>query len=180
MLQPWKKPRKIKVSDVLYSQTLFEGLLDNSNIKPMSHGNGIDIWSDMLILFKTLYQDTGFLSFDAILIWLSSQTASDWSNVTLFAESQKRDCKCLKEIATKNVHDWMSIKLLLYGLDSEYWSFRMMLNNNCKAELIKKILTETRSDFILEQILNLDTQRKISVARSIKISSKLKNEKKDL
>ncbi len=56
----------------------------------------------------------------------------------------------------------------------------MMLNNNCKAELIKKILTETRSDFILEQILNLDTQRKISAARSIKSSSKLKNKKKDL
>ncbi len=56
----------------------------------------------------------------------------------------------------------------------------MMLNNSWKADQAKGLKTEPEFDFILEQILNLDSQRKISEARSMKISSKSKDKKKDL
>ncbi len=68
---------------------------------------------------------------------------------------------------------------LLHGLDSEYDSFRMMLNNSRKAKQARGVKTEPEFDFILEQILNLDTQRKTSEARFMKSSSKPKDKKKD-
>lgn len=46
---------------------------------------------------------------------------------------------------------------LLYGLDSEYDSFRMMLNNSRKAKQAKGTKSNPKFDVILEQILNLDT-----------------------
>ncbi len=94
---------------------------------------------------------------DAIFIRLSSRTALDFNNITQFADSLKSNCTRLKEIATKDVPDWMLTKLLLHGLDSEYDSFCMMPNNSCKAEQAKKVKSEPGFDFILEQILNLGT-----------------------
>lgn len=69
---------------------------------------------------------------------------------------------------------------LLHGLDSEYDSFRMMLTNNRKATQAKGNKTELEFDLILEQILNLDTQKKTSESRSMKISSKPRDSKKIL
>lgn len=55
-----------------------------------------------------------------------------------------------------------------------------MLNNSRTAEQAKGVKIEPGFDFILKQILNLDTQRKSLEARSMKSSSKPKNKKKDL
>ncbi len=62
------------------------------NVEPMSHVSCMDLCSDMWTKFETLYRDTGFMERDAIFIRLSSQTASDFSNVAQFADSLKRDC----------------------------------------------------------------------------------------
>ncbi len=56
----------------------------------------------------------------------------------------------------------------------------MMLNNSYKADQAKELKTKLEFDFILKLILNLDCQRKTSEAKSMKISSKPKNKKKDL
>lgn len=120
------------------------------NIEPMSHVSGMDLCSDMWSRFETLYRDTGFVERDAIFIRLSSQTASDFSTVAQFADSLKRDCTRLKEIGTKDVPDWMFTTWLLHGLDSEYNSFRMMLNSSRKADQARGIKTEPGFDFILE------------------------------
>lgn len=124
------------------------------NAEPMSHVGGMDLCSDMWAKFETLYRDTEFMERDAILIRLSSRTASDFSNVAEFADSLKRDCTRLKEIGTKDVPDWMFTTWLLHGLDSEYDSFRMMLNNSRKADQAKGVKFEPGFDFILEQIPN--------------------------
>ncbi len=55
----------------------------------------------------------------------------------------------------------------------------MMLNNSRKAEQAKGVKSEPGFDFILEQILNLDTQRQSSEARSMKSLSRPKDRKKD-
>ena len=55
-----------------------------------------------------------------------------------------------------------------------------MLNNSHKAEQAKGVKTDPGFDFILEQILSLDTQRKRSEDRSIKSSFKPKDKKKNL
>ena len=68
---------------------------------------------------------------------------------------------------------------LLHGFDSEYYSFRMMLNNSRKAKQAKGVKFEPGFDFILEQTLNLDTQRKSSEARFMKNSSPPMDRKKD-
>ena len=44
----------------------------------------------------------------------------------------------------------------------------MMLNNSHKGKQAKRIKFKSEFDFILEQILNLDTQRKNLKTRSIK------------
>lgn len=148
-------------------------------IEPMSHVSGMALCSDMWAKFESLYRDTGFIERDAIFIRLSSQTASDFNNVAQFASSLKRDCTRLKEIGTNDVPDWMFTTWLLHGLDSEYDSFRMMLNNSRKAEEAKGTKSEPGFDFVLELILNLDTQRNSTEARSMKNHSKPKHKKKD-
>lgn len=81
---------------------------------------------------------------------------------------------------TNDVPDWMFTTWLQDGFDSENDFFRMMLINSRKAEEVKGVKTEHGFGFILEQILNLDTQRKCSEARSMKISSKPKDKKRGL
>lgn len=56
----------------------------------------------------------------------------------------------------------------------------MMLNNSYKADQAKRLKTELGFDFILEQIFNLHSQCKISDTKSMKISFKLKDKKKNL
>lgn len=145
----------------------------------MSHVSGMALCSDIWAKFESLYRDTGFMERDAIFIRLSSQTASDFHNVAQFASSLKRECTRLKEIGTKDIPNWIFTTWLLHGPDSEYDSLRMMLNNSQKAEQVKSTKSDPGFDFILEQILNLDTQRKSTEARSIKSYSKPKNRKKD-
>ena len=127
------------------------------NVEPMSHVSGMDLCSEMWTKFEALYWDTGFMERDAIFIQLSTQIVSDFGNISQFADSLKRDCTRLKEIGTKDVPDWQFTTWLLHGLDSEYDSFRMMLNNSRKADQAKGLKTKTGFDFILEQILNLDS-----------------------
>ena len=71
----------------------------------MSHVSGIDLYFNMWAKFETLYQDTGFMECNAILIQLSSQTVSNFNNVAQFTDSLKRDYTRLKEIGTKDVPD---------------------------------------------------------------------------
>ncbi len=54
----------------------------------------------------------------------------------------------------------------------------MMLNNSRKVGQARQIKTEPGFDFILEQILNLESQRKCPEARSMKSPSKPKDKKK--
>ena len=68
---------------------------------------------------------------------------------------------------------------ILHDLDSEYGSFCIMLNNSRKADQAKGLKTEPGFDFILEQILNLDSQCKTLEARSMKSLSRPKDKKKD-
>ena len=56
----------------------------------------------------------------------------------------------------------------LHSLSSEYDSFRMMLTNNRKADQAKVAQTEPEFDSILEQVLSLDTKKKVSKPRSMK------------
>lgn len=81
---------------------------------------------------------------------------------------------------TNDLPDWMFSTWLQHGFDSENDFFRMMLINSRKAEEAKGVKTEHGFGFILEQIPNLDTQRKCSEARSMKISSKPKDKKRGL
>ena len=104
------------------------------NVEPMSHVSGMNLCSDMWTKFEALYWDTGFMERNAIFIQLSTQTASDFSNIAQFANSLKRDCTRLKEIGTKDIPDWQFTTWLLHGLDSKYDSFCMMLNNSRKAD----------------------------------------------
>ncbi len=76
------------------------------NVEPMSYMSSMDLCSDMWTKFEALYRDTGFMEHNAIFIQLSTQTASDFSNVAQFADSLKCDCTRLKEIGTKDVPDW--------------------------------------------------------------------------
>ena len=128
--------------------------------------------------FESLYRDTGFIERDSIFIRLSTQTLSDFADVAEFADNIKRNSIRLKEIGTTDVPNWMYTTWLLNGLDSDYDSFRMMLTNNRKAEQAKGIKTEPDFDTILEQILNLDTQKKVSKSRSMKSASKAAESKK--
>lgn len=163
--------------------TLTEFLRDvirsSCDIEPMSYISGMALCSDMWAKFESLYRDTGFVERDEIFIRLSSQTASDFHDVAQFANSLKRDSARLKEIGTKDVPDWMFTTWLLHGLDSEYDSFRMMLNTSRMAEQAIGTMCEPGFDFILEQILALDAQRKSREARSMKNYSKPKGNKKD-
>ncbi len=95
-----------------------------------------------------------------------------------FAGSLKRNLTQLKKIGTKDVSDWMFTTWLLQGLTSEYDSFCIMPNNKRKAKRIKEKKTESDFDSILEQILNLDTQKKTSKAQSMKSASKPEEKKK--
>lgn len=130
----------------------------------MSYVSGIDLCSDIWPKFEALYWDIGFIERNTIFIQLSTQTASNFSNVAQFADNLKCNCTCLNEIGTKDVPDWQFTTWLLYGLDSEYDSFRIMLNNSRKADQAKRLKTKPDFDFILEQILNLDSQHKTSDA----------------
>ena len=148
-------------------------------LDPMSHVNNLDLCSDMWAKFELLYRDTGFIERDAILIRLSSKTSSNFDDVAQFVDSLKRNSTRLKEIGTTDVPSWMFTTWLLHGLSSKYDSFRMMLNNNRKAsEQSQKTKVEPDFDSILEQILNLDTQKKTSEARSMKSALKPKEKKK--
>ena len=146
----------------------------------MSQVSGIDLCSNMLTKFGALYWDTGFMERKAIFIQLSIQTASNFSNIAQFADKLKRNCIRLKEIGTTDVPDWQFTTWLLHGLDSKYDFFCMMLNNSRTVNQAKRLKTKPRFDFILEQILNLYNQRKTSEARSMKISSKPKDKRKNL
>ncbi len=148
--------------------------------KPMSHINDMDLCSNIWTKFETLYWDTEFIERDTILIRLSPWTFSDFSNVAQFAESLKCHCKCSKRTGTKDVLDWIFTIWVLHGLDSEYDFFRIMLNNSRKAEQANRVKSEPGFDFILRQILNLDTQRKSLVARPMKSSLQPKNRKKNI
>lgn len=144
--------------------TLTDSLRDvirsTCNIEPLSHVSGMALCSDMWAKFESLYRDTGLDERDAIFIRLSTLTASDFANVAQFAGSLKRDHTRLKEIGTKDVPDWMFTTWLLHGLGSEYDCFRMMLNNSRLVEQARGTnMTEPGFDFILEQILNLDTEK---------------------
>lgn len=148
-------------------------------IDPMSHVGDMELPSDMWKKFESLYRDTGFIERDSIFIRLSTQTLSDFADVAEFADNIKRNSTRLKEIGTTDVPNWMYTTWLLNGLDSDYDSFRMMLTNNRKADQAKGIKTEPDFDSILEQILNLDTQKKkVSESRSMKSASKATETKK--
>lgn len=67
---------------------------------------------------------------------------------------------------------------LFHNLTLEYNSFQMMLNNNQKAQQAKKQKTKPDFDFILEQILNLNIQKKTSEVQSMKLASKPRKKKK--
>ena len=132
---------------------------------PMSHVGDMELASDMWKKFESLYRDTGFIERDSIFIRLSTQTLSDFSDVAEFADNIKRNSTRLKEIGTTDVPNWMYTTWLLNGLDSGYDSFRMMLSNNRKADQARGSKSELDFDSILEQILNLDTQKKVSEKR---------------
>ena len=99
----------------------------------MSHVSGIDLCSDMWTKFEMFYWDTGFMEHNAIFIYLSSQTALNFSNVAQFADSLKCNYIHLKKIGVKDLSDWVFTILLFHNLDSKYDSFCMILNNSCKA-----------------------------------------------
>lgn len=83
--------------------------------------------------------------------------ASNFYNVTQFANSQKRNCIPLNKIGTKDVPKWILTTWLLHDFDYKYDSFHTMLNNSQKAKQVKRIKNEPRYNFLLERILNLDT-----------------------
>lgn len=120
------------------------------------------------------------MEWDTIFIQLSTQMTSDFSNLAQFVDSLKHNYIRFKEIGIKDVPDWQFTIWPLHGLDLEYNSFYIILNNSRKADQTEELKTEPKFDFILEQILNLDSQRKISKARFMKISSKFKDKKKNL
>ncbi len=147
-------------------------------IDPMSHVGDMGLASEMWKRFESLYRDTRFIKCDSIFIRLSTQTLSDFDDVAHFADNIKRNSIWLKEIGTKDVLDWMYTTWFLHGLSSEYDSFRMMLTNNRKANQVKGAKTEPEFDSILEQVLSLDTQKKVSESRSMKNAFKATEAKK--
>ena len=144
----------------------------------MSHVGDMELASDMWKKFESFYRDTGFIKRDSIFIRLSTQTLSDFAYVAEFADNIKRNSTRLKEIGTTDVPNWMYTTWLLNALDSNYDSFQIMLTNNRKADQARGTKTELSFDSILEQILNLDTQKKVSKSRSMKSASKAIETKK--
>ena len=133
-----------------------------------------DIWKK----FQSFYLDTRFIEPDCIFICLSTQTLSDFINVTEFADNIKRNSIWLKKISTKDVPNWRYTTWLLNGLDSDHNCLRMMLTKNRKTDQAKGIKIELDFDSILEKILNLDTQKKVREFKSIKSESKVTETKK--
>ncbi len=144
----------------------------------MSHVGDIGLASEMWKRFESLYRDTIFIERDSIFIRFSTQTLSDFDNVAQFVDNIKRSYIRLKEIGTKNVPDRMYTTWFLHSLNSEYDSFRMMLTNNRKADKAKGAKTELEFDSILEQVLSLDIQKKVSESQSVKSASKVTEAKK--
>ncbi len=144
----------------------------------MSHVSDMGLASEMWKRFESLYRDTGFIERNSIFTRFSIQTLLDFDDVAQFADNIKRNSIRLKEIGTKDVPDWMYTTWFLHGLSSEYDSFCMMLTNNRKEDQAKGAKTEPEFDSILEQVLSLDTQKKISKSRSMKSESKAKEAKK--
>lgn len=85
----------------------------------------------------------------------------------------------LKEIGSKDIPDFILITWHLQSLDSEYDSFHMMLNKSYMAKQAKEIKPEPEFDFILKQILNLDTQCKSSETRFMNSCLQPKDRNKD-
>lgn len=144
----------------------------------MSYVNNLDLCSDMWSKFKHLYWDTNFMEWDTIFFWLSNKIAADFEDVAHFVNSLKCDSIQWKEIGTKDVPDWMFITWLFHSLILEYNSFSIMLNNNRKAKQAKKQKTEPDFGSILEQILNLNTQKKTNKAQLMKSASKPRKKQK--
>lgn len=61
--------------------------------------------SDMWKKFKTFYRDTRFIKRNVIFIYLSTETLSDFVNVTEFADNIKRNSTQIKKIGIKDVLD---------------------------------------------------------------------------
>lgn len=96
-----------------------------------------------------------------------------------FVDSLKCDSIRLKKIGNKDILDRMFTSWLLNSHCLEYDSFWMMFINNEKAtNQAKKKKTKVEFDFILEQILNLDTKNKASKLWSIKSIFKPRKRKK--
>ncbi len=144
----------------------------------MSHVDDMGLASEMWKRFESLYRDTGFIKRDSIFIRLFTQTLSDFDDVAQFTDNIKRNSIWLKEIGTNDVPDLMYTTWFLHVLSSEYDSSRMMLTNNIKTDLAKGVKTEPEFDSILEQVLSLDIQKKVSESRSMKSASKATEAKK--
>ena len=113
-----KEANKTKIIRWLTLTNSFQEIIRSTcNVKPMSHVSDIDFCFDMWTKFETLYQVTRFIECNAIFICLSSQTASDFSNVAQFADSLKRDYTHLKKIGVKDLLDWVFTTLLFHSLD---------------------------------------------------------------
>lgn len=149
-------------------------------IDPMSHVGDMGLASEMWKRVESLYRDTGFIERDSIFTRLSTETLSDFDDFAQFADNMKRNSIRLREIRTKDVPGWMYTTWFLHGLSSEYDSFRMMLTNNRKADQAEGIKAELEFDPILEQVLSLDTQKKVSESRSMKSASMATEAKKIL
>ncbi len=139
----------------LTSQGHLNHLHDRSNVACRRHGARIWYVEEVWVLLSR------YRIYQARLHFYSSvqQTLSDFADVTEFADNIKRNSTRLKEIGTKDLPNWIYTTWLLNGLDSDYDSFRRMLTNNRKADQAEGIQTELDFDSILEQILNLDTQK---------------------
>lgn len=147
----------------------------------MPHVGDMELVSDMWERFETLYRDSRFIERNTIFMRLSTQTLSDFHEVSQFTDTIKRNSIRVREIDTTDVPDVLYTTWPLRGLSSEYDSFRMMLTNNRKAAQAKGDKDAKHVpdfDSILEQILSLDTQKKSSESRSMKSSSKPNEAKK--
>ena len=169
-----KRPQCLTVTDSL------RGVIRSTcTLALMSYVSNPDLCSDIWAKFELLYRDTGFMERDAIFIRLCSKTSSDFDDVAKFADILKFYSTWLKEIGTTDVPSWMFTTWLFHGLGPEYDSFQMMLNNNqTTSEQSQKTKIKSDFDSILEQILNLDKQKKTSEARSMKSAFKPKEKKK--
>lgn len=82
---------------------LYSAIKTTYIINRIAHVRNMGLASNIWKKFKIFYQNMGFIKCNAIFIYLSTQTYSNFANIAKFANNIKQNPTWLKKIITKNI-----------------------------------------------------------------------------